>query len=118
MSIFQTISFLFAAFMMYVVTVHYRKKLFSAAEFSAWISMWLVFIIISLFPNLLLGIVTVLHFDRVFDLLLVLAMMILTTILVMNYFSQKELKSQLVKYVRKDAIKAGSVKKVIKKKTK
>lgn len=105
MSIFQIISTLFALFMMYVVNIHRRKHALSKIEVLAWMSMWMVFIIIALFPNLLLGVVDILHFARVFDLLVVMAMMILTTIVVISYFSQKDSKKKLEEFVRKEALK-------------
>jgi len=111
MTIFQMISIIFAFCMMYLVSIHHRKKLISGAELSLWLSTWFVFIIISLFPNLLLGLVGVLRFDRVFDLLLVIALMILTTIVFGMYFKQKQLKSELETYVREDALKSAVKKK-------
>ena len=59
---------------------------------------------IALFPDLLLGITGDLHFARVFDLLVVLALMVLTVVIFMNYFAQKELRKKLEKYVRQSAI--------------
>ncbi len=105
MTIFQMISIVFAFCMMYLVTIHRRKNLISGAEVSLWISIWFVFIFISIFPNVLLGLVGILRFDRVFDLLLVIALMILTTVVFGMYFKQKQLKTELEKYVREDAIK-------------
>ena len=104
MSIFQLLAILFAFFMMYVVSMHRRKARISFMEVSLWYTMWSIFIVIALFPNLLLGITQVLHFQRVFDLLLVLALMILTSLVVVNYFTQKENQRKLEGFVRKRAI--------------
>lgn len=104
MSIFQIGATLFAFFMMYVVTVHKNKTKLSSIEVSFWYAMWVLFIVISLFPNLLLGITQRLNFQRVFDLLLVLALMVLTIIVVLSYFIQKENQKKLEDFVRKQAI--------------
>lgn len=104
MSIFQIGSTLFALFMIYVVTIHKKKSKLSVVEISFWYSMWIFFIIISLFPNLLLGITHKLSFQRVFDLLVVLAFMVLTLIVVLSYFMQKENQKKLEQFVRKQAI--------------
>ena len=104
MSIFQVGATLFALFMMYVVSIHKRKARLSLVEVGFWYSMWFAFIIIATFPGLLLGISHVLHFDRVFDLLLVLALMVLTVLVVMSYFTQKENQKKLENFVRKQAI--------------
>ena len=104
MSIFQIGATLFALFMMYVVSIHRRKSRLSLFEVGFWYSMWFVFIVISIFPNLLLGISGALNFQRVFDLLLVLALMVLTGLVVLSYFTQKENKRKLEEFVRKQAI--------------
>lgn len=104
MSIFQIGATLFALFMMYVVSIHRRKAKISLIEVGFWYSMWLVFIVIAIFPDLLLGISGILHFQRVFDLLLVLALMVLTVLVILNYFTQKENQKKLETFVRKQAI--------------
>jgi len=104
MSIFQIGATLFALFMIYVVTIHKNKTKLSKVEVSFWYAMWVLFIVISLFPNLLLGITQRLSFQRVFDLLLVLALMVLTVIVVVSYFIQKENQKKLEDFVRKQAI--------------
>ncbi len=104
MSIFQIVSVLFALFLMYVVSIHRRKAKLTTTEVSFWYSMWAFFIVIALFPGLLLGITQQLHFARVFDLLVVAALMVLTILVVINYFTQKENQKNLEKFVRKQAI--------------
>ena len=104
MSIFQIGATLFALFMMYVVSIHRRKAKISLIEVSFWYSMWAIFILIALFPDLLLGISQTLHFQRVFDLLLVLALMVLTIIIMLSYFTQRENQKKLEKFVRKQAL--------------
>jgi len=118
MSIFQLIALVFAFLMMYLVTLHHRKQFISRIEVSMWISLWFLFIVISLFPNLLLGIVGILHFDRVFDLLIVIALMIITTLVVVTYFNQKKLRSELEIFVSKDAIQSAVGKKQVVSKSK
>lgn len=104
MSIFQIISVLFALFLMYVVSIHKRKAKLSRTEVSFWYSMWAFFIIVALFPQLLIGIANELRFARVFDLLVVIALMVLTILVVINYFTQKENQKKLEIFVRKKAI--------------
>jgi len=104
MSIFQVGATLFALFMIYVVSLHKNRSKLSVTEVSFWYSMWGLFIIIALFPNLLMGITQRLHFQRVFDLLLVLALMVLTVIVVLSYFMQRENHKKLEEFVRKQAI--------------
>lgn len=104
MSIFQIGATLFALFMIYVVTIHRRKSKLSDIEVYTWYSMWGLFVVIALFPNLLLGITQRLNFQRVFDLLVVLAFMVLSVLVVLSYFIQKENQKKLEDFVRKQAI--------------
>jgi hypothetical protein len=110
MTIFQLVALLFALFMMYVVSIHYKKKTLSLMEVSWWYSIWFIFVVISLFPNLLLGVVHALNFARVFDLLVVAALMVLSILVFVNYFAQKEANRKLEKYVRQDAIRSAQLK--------
>ncbi len=104
MSIFQIVSVLFAIIMLYVVSVHRKKKSLSPVEASFWFSSWGLFIVIAVFPDLLSDISGFLSFTRVFDLLIVIALMVLSSVLFLSYFKQKELSKKLEDAVRRDAI--------------
>lgn len=105
MTIFQILAAVFALWMMYVVSIHGKKKTLSIVEVSLWITIWVFFIIIALFPNLLLGIAHTLRFGRVFDLLVVGALMILNVLVFASYFTQKESQRRLEDLIRQLAIK-------------
>lgn len=64
MSMFQIVSLLFAIFMAYVVRIHYHRSIFSSFEASCWYSLWTLFAVLAIFPNLLQGISDYLHLDR------------------------------------------------------
>jgi len=104
MSIFQIGATLFALFMIYWVRNNQKRAHLSLVESSAWYSVWSVFIILALFPNLLLGIVSALHFARVFDLLVVLAFMILVMLNFYIYLKNKKLEKKLETLIRKIAL--------------
>lgn len=107
MSLFQILASLFALWMIYSVSIHSRRKLFSSFEFSMWVSLWVFFIVIAIFPDLLLGISHHLNFVRVFDLLTVIAFIILTTLVFASYFGQQELKKRMNELVEEIATKEG-----------
>jgi len=109
MSLFQSVALLFALFMLYVVNIHRRKLRLSKIEAFGWYSLWIVFVIISLFPNLLLGITDLISFSRVFDLLVVASLMLLTTLVVTNYFLQRENNKKLETIIRQSALKDADV---------
>lgn len=104
MSIFQTFALLFALMMMYVVNIHRKKAKLSSLEVSFWLSTWFVFIVIALFPHLLLGIAGILNFSRVFDLLVVVAFMVVSWLVFRSYLIQKENTQKIDDLVRKQAI--------------
>ena len=101
MSIFQIIATLFALFMIYWVRSNQKRHHLLIVEASLWYSVWFIFIVLALFPDLLLGIVNVLHFARVFDLLVVLAFMILVMLNFYIYLKNKKLEKRLEELVRK-----------------
>jgi len=101
MSIFQIGAVLFALFMIYWVRSNQKRSTLSTVESSLWYSVWLVFIVLALFPNLLLGIVSALNFARAFDLLVVGAFMILVMLNFYIYLKNKKLEKKLETLVRK-----------------
>jgi hypothetical protein len=105
MSIFQIIATFFALFMLYVTRIHDRQLKFSLSEMMFWYSLWTVFVVIALFPDLLIGITQFLRFSRVFDLLTVIALMILTVIVIWNNFTQRVANKKIEQFVRDHAIK-------------
>lgn len=104
MSVFQLISILFATFMMYVVRVKAKKYHLPKLETYVWYSIWGAFIILAFFPQLLLGVAGALRFARVFDLLTVIAFMILTALVFYLYFALKEIRIKIEEMVRKEAL--------------
>lgn len=104
MTLFQLTSVLFALFMSYVVRVHQQKARLSAIEASMWYSLWFLFAFIAVFPHLLIGISEYFYFDRVFDLLIVGAFMVLTFIILRSYFMYRILLDKIEVIVRDKAI--------------
>lgn len=114
MSIFQILATCFGLFMLYVVSIHHKKAALARLEVSFWYTTWICFVVIAIFPQLLEGLSGVLRFARVFDLLVVGALMILTVVIISSYFHQKVTQRRLDELVRKIAIrtKVQNVKKI------
>lgn len=104
MNIFQTLAILFALFMQYVIYLHYKRKNLSRIEASGWSSLWVLFIILSIFPQLLTGISRLISFERVFDVLVVAGMMVITVVVFMTYFGQKATARKFENVIRKMAL--------------
>ncbi len=104
MSVFQLGATVFALLMLYAVSIHHKKRLLAKAEANLWYSLWSFFILIAIFPDLLLGISGALKFARVFDMLVVLSFMVLTLLLFFTYFQLKEIRAKLERVVREKAL--------------
>jgi hypothetical protein len=101
---FQIVSVLFALSMLYIVNIQSRKSKLAPLEVSFWYTIWIFFICIALFPNLLLGIANLFHFARTFDMLVVIAFMVLSTLVVTSYFREKENSVRVEEMIRKQAL--------------
>lgn len=104
MMLLQAVSVIFGLFMLYVVRIHRRKEHISAFEYGIWMGLWLIFIFLAIFPETVQGLTQRLSIARVFDLLVVVALMILVYLTFQNRISFKRLEKKLENIVRKNAI--------------
>lgn len=103
----QIIAILFAIFMLYVAFLHWKRKDFNGGEILFWTVLWLGFIIITLFPDILQEITKKLFFTRVMDLLMVIAFMILAFLGFQNHVSNRRMEKKIEELVRKEAKREG-----------
>ncbi len=104
MSAFQMIAVLFGLFMLYVIHVHHRRAALTFIEVSFWFSTWSLFIVLTTFPELLSGIAGALQFSRVFDLLIVIALMVLSFVVIYSYLLQREIDLKIEELIRRQAL--------------
>lgn len=104
MIILQIVSLLFGLFMIYMARIHLMKQHIQPAEFAMWASVWGVFIFLAIFPQSTTGIAQSLKIGRVFDLLIIVAMMVLIFLTFMNRIAYRRLEKKLEKIIRKNAI--------------
>lgn len=100
----QIAGFLFGLFMIYYSFLLHKRKEFTVKEFSFWIFLWIIFIIISLFPFLLNPLVKSLGFFRTLDLLIITGFLFLIAITFYNYRITRKNQRQLETIVRTIAI--------------
>ena len=67
----QVAGFLFGLFMIYYSFINYKRKEFTVKEFGFWLFVWILFIIVALFPYILDPIVKFGGFFRALDVLIV-----------------------------------------------
>ncbi len=95
---------LFAFFMVYVLRIHYRQHHLAATEFGAWVMIWFGFVMLALFPGTMRGIADSLHIGRVFDLLVIIAFMILAVAVFFTRLTVLELRHKFELLIRREAI--------------
>ena len=100
----QIAGLLFGLFMIYYSFLNYKRKEISAKEFGFWFFVWILFIVVTLFPNWLDPIVEKLNFARTFDLLLIVGFMFLVLVVFYNYTITRKNQRKLETVVREVAI--------------
>jgi hypothetical protein len=100
----QVAGFLFGLFMLYYSYLQYKRKEFSINEFGFWIGIWIIFVVISLFPNVLDPIVKNLAFARTFDLLVISGFILIIGMTFYIYTLTKKNSKQIETVVREIAL--------------
>lgn len=100
----QIIGMLFAFFMVYYTFLHYKRKEITFKECSAWILLWVLFLIVALFPQILDPIVKSLSLARTMDFFIILGFMFLIGALFYTYTIVRINQNKLEEIVRKIAI--------------
>ena len=98
---------LFGLFMAYYSFLNYKRKEFTVKEFGFWAFLWILFIIVALFPFLLDPIVKSVGFLRALDLLTIIGFIFLTTAIFYTYTLARKNQRKLETIVREIAMKKG-----------
>ncbi|MFC1769002.1 DUF2304 family protein [Nanoarchaeota archaeon] len=100
----QIIGVLFGLFMIYSSFINFKRKEFSAKTFGVWLILWIVFLILTIFPNILDPVAETLDFARTMDLFIVLGFMFLIGAVFLNYTLLRKNQRKLEDLVRKIAV--------------
>ncbi len=101
----QVAGFLFGLFMIYYSFVNYKRKEFTPKEFGFWLLLWVIFIIITLFPFVLDPIVKTFGFFRTLDLLIISGFLFLIVSIFYTYTLVRKNQRKLEVVVRQMAMK-------------
>lgn len=101
----QILGVLFGLFMMYYTFLHYKREELTIKEYSFWIVLWILFVVVALFPAILNPIVSSLKVLRRMDFLTILGFMFLTGSMFYVYIIVRSNQKRLEEIVRKIAIK-------------
>jgi hypothetical protein len=101
----QILGILFGGFMMYYVFLHYKRKELTIKEYLFWVVLWVLFIILTIFPWLLKPLVESIGFARTMDFFIVAGFMFLVGSLFYIYLLVRGNQKRLEEIVRKIAFK-------------
>ncbi len=96
---------LFGLFMIYYSFLNYKRKQFTTKEFGFWLLLWVLFILVSLFPFLLDPVVKPAGFLRALDLLTITGFIFLIGAVFYTYTLTRKNQKQLEEIVRIVAMK-------------
>lgn len=96
--------------MLYVTFLYWKKKEIGGGEIFMWVAIWLAFILVTLFPNLLQSLTQLLFFARIMDFLMIIAFMILAFLGFQNYIKNKRMERKIEELVRQEALRTAGFK--------
>ncbi len=100
----QIIGIIFGLILSYFTFLHYKRNEFTIREFLSWQSLWVAFILVTLYPSKFLSYSTNLGATRAFDLFSLLGFTVVLTISFYTYVSLDRLRRQLEKAIRDAAL--------------
>ena len=106
----QIAGLLFGLFMIYYSFLNYKRREFTAKEFTFWIFIWDVFIVITLFPYVLDPLVKALGFFRALDLLIISGFLFLILAIFYTYTITRKNQKHVETIVRNIAMKKNKKK--------
>ncbi len=103
--VLQFLGVAFALVMIYFALLNYRRGELNATEIFLWFVIWVAAIIVVVFPDFLRVFSRTFLFARLFDLLVVGALLVVVVMVSRAYIATKRMERKLEKYVRKEALK-------------
>lgn len=96
---------LFGVFMLYYSFLNYKRRQFTKKEFAFWSLVWVLFIIVAVYPPILNPFISYFSFLRALDLLVITGFMFLIFVSFYTYTITRKNQNQLETIVRTIAIK-------------
>ena len=101
----QILGVLFGVFMLYYTFLQMKRKDFTTKEYSFWMILWAIFLIVTIFPGLLDPIVESLSLVRTMDFFIILGFMFLIGAIFYTYTLVRKNQRRVEEIVRKIAAK-------------
>jgi len=96
----------FTFFMIYVLFFHWKRKEITLVTFSVWGGIWLIFILMVIFPDFFRTSIISNYFVRLMDFGMVAALVVLTYLTVENNIKIKKLEKEIETLVRELAVRS------------
>lgn len=100
----QIVAIIFALWMIYFSFLHFRRKEFFLKEFFLWMILWIGLIVVVIFPESVKFILTTFSITRTFDLVVIVAIIVLMGITFRNYVIIRRLEKRIENFVREESL--------------
>jgi hypothetical protein len=101
----QILGMLFGFFMMYYTFLQHKKKQFTIKEYSFWFAFWSIFVIITLFPQILDPVLSTLNISRALDFFIISGFLFIIFVLFYTYTMVRKNQKKIEEVVRNIALK-------------
>jgi hypothetical protein len=96
----QVITIALALFMLFITYTTLRRNELRFGEFALWTAIWLGLLLVSLFPDVLRGIIVPLHVIRLLDLVTIIGLLVVTILVFTLNRTVRRLDDRLTAIVR------------------
>ncbi len=96
----QITGMVFALVMLYLTYLHYRRKELTREPYYFWQAVWILVLVMLLFPSLLAPVQQTLQITRIFDLLVILGLFFLLALTYYNFVVIRRLQLRMERMVR------------------
>jgi len=101
----QIIAIIFAFLMIYFAILHRKRGELDRTEILSWVIIWIMIIIIVVFPELLRKLAQTFFITRLFDLMVVGGFILVIAMVARTYVSTKKMEKKMEELIRSEALK-------------
>ncbi len=101
----QVLAIIFALWMVYFSFLHFRRGEFTKIEFISWQILWVGLIAVVIYPRSVQFILTSFSISRTFDLVVVVAIVVLFGITFRNYVIVRRMEKRIEAFTREETLK-------------
>lgn len=101
----QILGILFGFFMIYYTFLQHKRKEFTIREYTFWFSFWAIFVIVTLFPQMLDPLLRTFSIGRTLDLFIIAGFLFVIFVIFYTYTVVRKNQRKLEEIVRNLAIK-------------